>query len=262
MKSNSISEFNESKAKENITADNMKKAKLSKVEGARRILYKGEERYIITCKNAKNVFPDAFELEGYPDDSLVIIMRGEGLKDGVCASSDDLNEPYFTIEAIFPKNDELSYEQEVRKPYCIPSIIIAIATMVINDSGIMENDINIYFKNLQITEANFIMVSRIVSASHGYLLKNVILKILETGISDYAEAKDDYYYETRFFSKWGEGEEGTGVLNENQKPTEPIPVAVNIIQNDYDIISEALSYPFMLEIPYIKLISENGIIPV
>ena len=263
MKTNSIPESIKSEAKEKINTDNIKKTSYPKVDGARRILYKGEERYIMNFKHAMNVFPNTFDSNEAPENSLVIIMGGNKINYCICASSDYITEPDFTIEATFLENEGLSDEREISKPYCLPLILSAIADMVLIDNySIFDGDSDIFFQYVRVTVTNRIILIHISSAATKYFLKKIVLKILESGISDYAEAKDDYYHETRYFSKWGEGEEGAGVLNGQQKLNEATPIAVNIIHNDKGILSKALSCPFLLEIPYIKLISENGEIPV
>lgn len=107
-------------------------------------------------------------------------------------------------------------------------------------------------------EENFFEFCCVSSAANKRLHIQAAIKILCSGISDYSEIKGNEYFKMKNFGNWGAGEEGTGVLGSKTEPCEPKPSCVKFIQKDRIYLLNAIDSPNWDDVPYIKLISENG----
>lgn len=239
----------------------MNYATLPKLDGARRIRYKGDEMYLMPHKQALRMFSDTLISGEEPNDSLVIICGGNGYKYDICATSDGLTEPDFTMKALFSENEGLPYERKICRPYHFPSLFVVMADMVLNKNEITEDDNIKYFKNVENTTKNIFEFIFVSAAINDYLHLLALLSILKKGISEYAEAINDVYYETRRFANWGTGEENSSILSKQFMYNEPQPNMIIIICNRSFIINKAIKSPYWQEIPYIKLIAENRDFP-
>lgn len=234
---------------------------IPKIDGARRIRYKNDEMYLMLHRHAIQIFSDILISNEKPNDSLVIVSGGNGYKYDVCATSDGLDEPDFTMKAVFIEKDRFPYVRKIRKSYQLPFILVVMSDMILNKSDIIEDDNLIYFKNVQMTTKNLIDYLDVSTTANDYLRLLALLSILKKGIYDYAEVVNNVYSETQHFANWGEGEEGADILNIFFKNNEPQPDSMIIIHNRASYINRAIKNPYWQDVPYIKLIADNRDFP-
>lgn len=231
---------------------------LQKIQGARRIRYKDEELYVILKGNAQGVFPRVYGLDDHENDTIVIINGADENKHGVCASSDELQDEKIAIMASFDENQPPSGEQRTWEPYFFSPLHITLAELAVVYSGISEDD---HLKFLKRTtapkEVSFLEYVAVSTAANQHLVARAAINLFYNGLSDYAEADNDTYKETQFFSEWGTGEEGPELLGEHGKQCAPKPSCLGQVQQDIVYVLQAVENPDWQDVPYIKLIAEN-----
>jgi hypothetical protein len=181
---------------------------LKKIHGARRICYMGNEKYIITQKNAvQNFNSECSDVNYYPKDSILVGAIESFENDFfVHASSDVLDDYKIEIEDIY-KN----------KSFHLTPFLIVMAEMILIHSDILDGKGSSSFYNnagRQIAK-NTLEYITIPSLAYNHLLFStcVALLVSKYDIPDYFEAKDDKYYKTNIFTEWGDGEEGNNIFS-------------------------------------------------
>jgi len=232
---------------------------LPKIPGARRIRYKGEELYIMLKGNAQRVFSKVYGLEDYTDDTIVFIVGADENKHGVCASSDRYDDDDVTIMASYDDFKAGSNTQRTWEPYWFSPLHFGMACMAVIFSGITEDDHLKAARKPGISiEAQLLDFIWAAPVAYQQLEVRAAINIYNNGLSDYAEAHDDTYGETRSFREWGTGEEGPGVLNGESITSHPKPSCLGFMQKNIVHLLQAIENPDWKDVPYIKLIAENG----
>lgn len=232
---------------------------LEKIQGARRIRYKDEELYIVQKGIAQGVFPRVYGLEDYDNDTIVIINGVNENKHGVCASSDELQDGRIAVVASFDEVPLIPGKQRIWEQYFFSPLHCTIAEMAIIFSGITEDD---HLKILKSTtapkEKSFFEYLAVSTAANLHLIMRAAISLFYNGLSDYWEVNNDIYKETRFFGEWGTGEEGAEVMSDCTILDAPKPSCLGVIQQDIIYLLQAVENPNWRDVPYIKLIAENG----
>jgi hypothetical protein len=173
------------------------------------------------------------------------------------------------------------------KPYSFPPLLIAMADMAHNLSGIADDDYLQFLKNAEKTADNIIEYIFVSSAAQNHLLLQTAVNILYHGLSDYSEVIKNNYDDTRFFAGWGLGEEKFDFLCGLQESYENIdkvceireqrildflhkqdkfcgipPLRLKYSHKDRKYLRYAIHSPKWRDVPYIKLIAERGVLPI
>ena len=234
---------------------------LPKLNRVRRIKYKGDELYVMLKRHAPIVLPhvNVFGIEDYEDDTIVIINAEIGLRYGVCASSDIFDDGRIRIAAAFDVETNSADTQKEWKPYNFSPLHAAMSSLAVTYSGLTEDDHLKVKKNKNKSfDDNFMDYINISAAANEQLEIRAAINIFYNGLSDYAEAENDLYKETQFFSDWGTGEESSAVLNGQPVYYEKRPSYLGFFQKDIVRLFQAIKNPDWHDVPYIKLMAENG----
>lgn len=233
---------------------------LSKIEGARRIKYKGDELYIMVKSRARIALPYIYAIEDYGDDIIVVINGGvNGADFSVCASSDMLDDS-IEIMAAYDEPSDSSDMQREWKPYNISPVHAALSSMAVTYSGLTEDDHLKFKKNEEKSAgANLLDFMKVATAAYQNLQVRAAINIFYNGLSDYAEAENDVYKETKIFSEWGTGEEGAAAPDGQPAQREERPLYLGFHQKDLIYLFQAIENPAWHDVPYIQLIAENDV---
>jgi hypothetical protein len=222
---------------------------LSKIEGARRIMYNRYEYYVLPGSLARHHF-DNIKDWAESDDTLIVVGNEDGrYAFDVAASSSKLDERNFSIEAIYHTGG-----REIRIPYTFPSYAVAIAELIINDSEITSGD-NKDYRHSDSIEEYFLNILYVATAAYEHLTVKTLLDIVSYGMPTYSEAVGSKYVETKQLTQWGLGEEGrSGVIVDEYDDEMTIPDTIEIKHNNAEVLKMALDDPRWQNVKYIKLI--------
>ena len=195
--------------------------------------------------------------DDYADHSIVIVDACEGCKHGICASSDNFDEDV-RIFASYNGGPSNGNSEPKWERFKFSPIVESVAEMALHESNILEDDHLIVHKPTTMSKAQMLMEwVEVSTAAHEYLHLLIAIRVLLEGISDYAEAQDNKYHETRFITAWGEGEEGLCASEGQSFAPGRIPTQVGFFSEDYHRLLNAIDDPKWCDVPYIKLIREG-----
>lgn len=230
---------------------------IQKIEGARRILYKDDEIYVMTAGDAKRIFPNLTDVYDYTDNTLVFINGISENMHGVCASSDDFDDDELKLFASYDGNVPQLWEN-----FHFTPILVAASCSIYMYSGISEDDHLMLSKDVSIGGARFLEYAAVHIAASKYFHTRAAISLLINGISDYSELVNGSYQKTRTVTEWGNGEEGVSDLATTAVPVGRTPVCIGMYHKDFSFLHRAASSFVWRNVPYIKLFIESGELPV